>query len=52
MAINRRSNIHASPVAEGVRFRIGSATAFAVRKENKDVALRIRREYHPVYDAM
>ena len=45
-------NIHASPVAEGVRFQIGSATAFAVRKENKDVALRIRREYHPARDAM
>lgn len=44
--------IHASPVAEGVRFQIGSATAFAVRKESKDVALRIRREYHPARDAM
>ena len=45
-------NLHASPVAEGVRFQIGSATAFAVRKENKDVALRIRREYHPLRDGM
>ncbi len=45
-------NIHASPVAEGVRFQVGSATAFAVRKENKDVALRIRREYHPARDGM
>ena len=45
-------NIHASPVAEGARFQIGSATAFAVRKENKDVALRLRREFHPVRDAM
>ena len=44
--------VHASPVAEGVRFQVGSATAFAVRKENKDVALRIRREYHPARDAM
>lgn len=44
--------IHASPVAEGVRFQTGSATAFAVRKENKDVALRIRREYHPARDAL
>ena len=45
-------NLHASPVAEGVRIQIGTATAFAVRKENKDVALRIRREYHPARDAM
>ena len=44
--------IHASPVAEGVRFQIGSATAFAVRKENKDVALRLRREFHPMRDGM
>ena len=44
--------IHASPVAEGARFQIGSATAFAVRKENKDVALRLRREFHPARDAM
>ena len=45
-------NIHATPVTEGVRIQIGSATAFAVRQENKDVALRLRREYHPVRDAM
>jgi len=45
-------NIHASPVAEGARFQVGSATAFAVRKESKDVALRIRREFHPLRDAM
>ena len=44
--------LHACPVAEGVRFQIGTATAFAVRKESKDVALRIRREYHPLRDAM
>lgn len=44
--------IHASPVAEGVRFQIGSAAAYAVRRENKDISLRIRREYHTVRDAM
>ena len=49
---NRHSRIHASPVVEGVRIQIGSATAFAVRKETKDVALRIRRERRPVRDAM
>lgn len=52
MSNNATLNIHASPVAEGVRFQVGSATAFAVRKENKDVALRLRREFHPVRDAM
>lgn len=45
-------NVHAAPVAEGVRIQIGSATAFAVRQESKDVALRIRREFHPLRDAM
>ncbi len=45
-------NIHASPAAEGVRIQIGTATALAVRKENKDIALRIRREYHPMRDGM
>ena len=52
MPNNDTMNIHASPVAEGVRMQIGSATAFAVRKENKDVALRLRREYHPLRDTM
>ena len=52
MSSNADLNIHASPVAEGVRFQIGSCTAFAVRKENKDVALRLRREFHPARDAM
>ena len=52
MSRNSDLNIHASPVAEGVRFQVGNATAFAVRKESKDVALRIRREFHPVRDGM
>ena len=47
MARKKRTPMSATPVAEGVRFRIGSATAFAVRRENKDVALRIRRERRP-----
>ena len=52
MSKEKDLTIHASPVAEGVRFQIGSATAFAVRKENKDVALRLRREFHPMRDGM
>ncbi|MBQ6373085.1 MAG: DUF1385 domain-containing protein [Clostridia bacterium] len=48
MARRRYEQISASPVAEGVRFRIGTVTAFAVRRENKDVALRIRRERRPM----
>ena len=42
------TQIHAAPVAEGARFEIGSATAFAVRQENKDIALRIRRQDRPM----
>ena len=45
-------NVHASPVAEGTRVQIGSATAFAVRRENKDISLRIRREYHTARNTM
>ena len=52
MPNNDSQKVHASPVAEGVRIQVGNATAFAVRQESKDVALRLRREYHPVRDAM
>ena len=52
MPNNERNRVHACPVAEGVRIQVGNATAFAVRQESKDVALRLRREYHPVRDAM
>ena len=48
MAMHTMQPISASPVAEGVRFRVGTATAFAVRRENQDVALRIRRERRPL----
>ena len=41
------SEISANPVSEGVRFTLGGATAFAVRQESKDVALRIRRGGQP-----
>ncbi len=49
---NRQAPIHASPVAEGARFQIGSATALAVRRDSKDISLRIRREYHTARNAM
>ena len=48
MAKFKHYRIHAGPVAEGVRVRIGDTTAFAVRQENKDVALRLRHEDHPL----
>ena len=44
MSRKKKLHLSASPVAEGVRFSVGSATAFAVRRKTKDVALRIRRE--------
>lgn len=44
----RHYQIQASPVAEGVRLRIGDTTAFAVRQESKDVALRLRHEERPL----
>lgn len=48
MASKSRIQLSAAPVAEGARFTIGTATAFAVRRESKDIALRIRRERRPV----
>ena len=52
MARYIRTPIYAAPVAEGARFTVGSATAFAVRREEKDIALRIRRERRPLSAAM
>ena len=46
------SDIVSSPVAEGVRFQLGATTTIAVRRESKDIALRIRRERHPVRRAL
>ena len=34
----------ATPVAEGVRLEVGKYTVFAVRNEEKDVSVRVRRE--------
>jgi len=48
MAKYKNSEIHACPVAEGARFQLGNATAFAVRKQNKDISVRVRRERHPM----
>ena len=52
MAGNIKLPLSAAPVAEGARFTIGSATAFAVRREGKDIALRIRRERRPLKAAL
>ena len=48
MSRKSRIQLSAAPVAEGVRFTIGTATAFAVRRDSKDIALRIRRERRPL----
>lgn len=48
MAKYLNTEIYACPVSEGVRFQLGNATAFAVRKQNKDISVRVRRERHPV----
>ena len=48
MARHLKTPVYSAPVAEGARFTVGSATAFAVRREEKDIALRIRRERRPL----
>ncbi|MBR1561321.1 MAG: DUF1385 domain-containing protein [Clostridia bacterium] len=52
MARTVRTPVYAQPVAEGARFCVGSATAFAVRRREKDIALRIRRERRPLRRAV
>ena len=52
MSRKSRTQLSAAPIAEGARFTIGTATAFAVRRESKDIALRIRRERRPLRAAM
>lgn len=46
--IDRDAVVSATPVAEGVRFEIGSATACAVRNRNRDVTVRVFQEDHRV----
>ena len=46
------SDIHATPVAEGVRLRMGSAMAMAVRRDSADIALRLRRERRHIRDEL
>ena len=52
MSKHLKTPIQCAPVVEGARFTVGSATAFAVRREEKDIALRIRRERRPFMQAM
>lgn len=52
MTRRQKYNYTAVPVAEGVRVSYGNATAFAVRRENKDISLRIRRERRPLRQAL
>lgn len=40
----KRKFISGTPVAEGVRLEVGKYTVFAVRKADKDIAVRMRRE--------
>lgn len=47
--INR---ISAFPVAEGARFQAGNYIAFAVRNQNKDLSVRVRKERRPLRRVM
>lgn len=40
----KRRHFGGTPVAEGVRLEVGKYTVFAVRKADKDIAVRMRRE--------
>ena len=40
----KRKHFSGTPVAEGVRLEVGKYTVFAVRKADKDIAVRMRRE--------
>ena len=40
----KRKHFGGTPVSEGVRLEVGKYTVFAVRKADKDIAVRMRRE--------
>jgi len=42
--VAKRKHFGGTPVAEGVRLEVGKYTVFAVRKADKDIAVRVRRE--------
>ena len=44
MAHNNETILTGTPMAEGARFELGSAAAYAVRTESKDILVRVRRE--------
>lgn len=46
--IDKNAVVLATPVAEGVRFEVGSATACAVRNRDKDISVRVFQESHAV----
>lgn len=46
MAYYNETKASATPLGEGVRFEIGAAAAYAVRNEDRDISVRVRREGH------
>ena len=44
MANNTSNRAAGIPIAEGIRFQIGEAAVYAVRNEQKDISVRVRRE--------
>jgi len=52
MAKKHASTLAGIPIAEGVRFEIGAAASYAVRRENGDIAVRVRCENHNFRDML
>jgi len=46
MAYYNETKASATPLGEGVRFEIGAAAAYAVRNEERNISVRVRREGH------
>ena len=46
MSKKRSDRLIGTPVAEGVRFEIGETVACAVRNEQRDISVHVRRESH------
>ena len=46
MSNHKDNRIACTPVAEGVRFEVGHASACAVRNEQRDISVRVRRRGH------
>ena len=52
MSHYEETRVACTPVAEGVRFEVGHASACAVRNEQRDISVRVRRRGHFLWELL